>query len=202
MRAVRAPRYSRTSRHCVATRSGESTAPASDDGRRDLASALILMIMLYRAGKLAHGPEHQAHGTCLCGDVQFEAEAIGPRAPRATARFALGRATGSVGSRRLKAAPPESALASFHSHADWQAFSAPVVTSLLRAGHSISSAAIRSVNLSCVEGFALSSGDPLGWSSRQLSAGPRPAPWRTRIRHHLSALALRLRSRAAERDRG
>jgi len=124
------------------------------------------------------------HGSCLCGDVQFEVEVDLAKGSRCNCTICtkLG-AVGSIvkpGAFTLLSA--ESTLASFTRTPEIgrRFFCARCHIYCFGKGHlEMLGGDFVSVNLSCVDGFDVSRATLIHWDGRHdnWSAGPRPAPW-------------------------
>jgi len=124
------------------------------------------------------------HGSCLCGDVQFEAKLDISKGSQCNCTICtkLG-ATGSiVKPAALTLLSPESGLASFTRSPDlgrWF-FCARCKIYCFSTGHlEVLGGDFVSVNLNCIDGFDVSKTEIFHWDGRHdnWSAGPRRSPW-------------------------
>ena len=126
----------------------------------------------------------QHHGSCLCGDVQFEAEVDLARGSRCNCTMCtkLG-ATGSVVKpAAFRLLSPESALASFTRTPEIgrRFFCARCHIYCFGKGHlDVLGGDFVSVNLACIDGFDVSRAELVYWDGRHdnWGAGPRATPW-------------------------
>jgi len=124
------------------------------------------------------------HGTCLCGDIQFEVELDLSKGSQCNCTLCtkLG-ATGSlVKPADFTLLSPESALASFSRTpqiGSWF-FCARCHIYCFSKGHlEVLGGDFVSVNLHCIDGFDLARTELVHWDGRHdnWSAGPRPSRW-------------------------
>jgi hypothetical protein len=123
-------------------------------------------------------------GTCLCGDVRFEAEvdlAAGSRC-NCTVCTRLGVTASLVKPAAFTLLSAESTLGSFTRTPEIGAryFCARCHIYCFSKGHlDILGGDFVSVNLNCVDGFDVSQAEVVYWDGRHdnWEAGPRPAPW-------------------------
>jgi hypothetical protein len=124
------------------------------------------------------------HGSCFCGDVQFEVEVDLSKGSRCNCTICT--KLGGVGSIVKPAAftllGPESKLASFTRTPEiaCRFFCARCHIYCFGKGHlEMLGGDFVSVNLNCVDGFDVSGAALIHWDGRHdnWSAGPRPSPW-------------------------
>ena len=124
------------------------------------------------------------HGTCLCGDIQFEVELDLSKGSQCNCTLCtkLG-ATGSlVKPADFTLLSPESALASFSRtpQIGSRFFCARCHIYCFGKGHlEVLGGDFVSVNLHCIDGFDLARTELVHWDGRHdnWSAGPRPSRW-------------------------
>jgi hypothetical protein len=124
------------------------------------------------------------HGSCLCGDVQFEVEVDLSKGSRCncTTCTKLGTTGSVVRPAAFTLLSPESKLASFTRTPDIASryFCARCHAFCFGKGHlEVLGGDFVSVNLNCIDGFDVSRTELSYWDGRHdnWSAGPRPAPW-------------------------
>jgi|SRR5215217_4333421 len=124
------------------------------------------------------------HGSCLCGDVQFEVELDWSKGSRCNC--SLCTKLGAVGSIVKPAAftllSPEDKSSSFTRTPEIgrRFFCARCHTYCYGSGHlDVLGGDFVSVNLNCLDGFDVSQAELIHWDGRHdnWQAGPRSAPW-------------------------
>ena len=124
------------------------------------------------------------HGSCLCGDVQFEVELDLSKGSRCNCTMCT--KLGAVGSLVKPAAvtllSPESSLHSFTRHPEigQRYWCARCHIFCFGKGHlEMLGGDFVSVNLNCIDGFDVSKTELVHWDGRHdnWSAGPRATPW-------------------------
>jgi hypothetical protein len=124
------------------------------------------------------------HGSCLCGDVQFQVELDATRGSRCNCTPCT--KFGAVGSLVKPAAfellSAEASLGAFSRmpEVSTRYFCARCHTYCFSRGHlEVLGGDFVSVNLNCIDGFDVSRAELIHWDGRHdnWSAGPRPTPW-------------------------
>lgn len=124
------------------------------------------------------------HGSCLCGDVEFEVELDLAKGSRCNCTFCtkLGVTASLVAPDRFTLRSPESSLSSYTRTPEvgHRYFCARCHIYCFSRGHLAQLGGdFVSVNLNCIDGFDVARTELSYWDGRHdnWSAGPRPAPW-------------------------
>lgn len=124
------------------------------------------------------------HGTCICGDVQFEVELDLAKGSRCNCTMCtkLGVIGSIVKPAAFKLLSPESSLGSFTRTPEIgsRSFCARCHIYCFSKGHlEMLGGDFVSVNLNCIDGFDVTRAEIGHWDGRHdnWNAGPRPSPW-------------------------
>lgn len=124
------------------------------------------------------------HGSCVCGDVHFEAEVDIASGSKCNCSICtkLGPTGSIVKPAEFKLLSAESTLASFTRNAEVgrKFFCARCHTYCYSSGHlEMLGGDFVSVNMNCIDGFDATKATLIHWDGRHDNwhAGPRPTPW-------------------------
>jgi hypothetical protein len=124
------------------------------------------------------------HGSCLCGDVQFEVELDWTQGSRCNCTLCtkIGMVGSIVKPAAFRLKSPESQLSSFTRTPEIgkRFFCSRCHVYCFGTGHlEVLGGDFVSVNLNCLDGFDVSRAELIHWDGRHNNwhAGPRPTPW-------------------------